>query len=196
MPHSTDTNSPDLGPDPQRNPILRWAVWFYGLLAVGAWAYAARSGDLRTLFGERPPDAAATMRGVGVGVGIVVAYWGAHHQFGIVRRFTVTLGTLLGPMTPAQACYLGLLSGFAEELAFRGALWPDLGLWGTSLLFAALHIVPIRAAAGYPLFALLAGLLLGWLRQTTGSVWPPIFAHVTINTINLAVMGAMLKRDG
>ncbi|MEE8105583.1 MAG: CPBP family intramembrane glutamic endopeptidase [Planctomycetota bacterium] len=175
---------------------MRWAIWFYVLLAVGAWGYAALFGDLRTLFGERAPDAADTMRGVGIGIGIVVAYWGAHHQFQVVRRFTITLGAFLGPMTSIQACFLGLLSGFAEELTFRGALWPDLGLWGTSLLFAALHIVPVRAAAGYPIFALLAGLLLGWLRESTGSVWPPIFAHVTINTINLSVIGAMLKRDG
>ena len=180
--------------NPQRNPILKWAAWFYVSLAVAAWIYAALFGDLRTLFGERAPDTGATLRGVGIGLGIVIAYWGAHHQFPVVRRFTVTIGAFLGPMTAMQASYLGMLSGFAEELMFRGALWPHLGLWGTSLLFAALHIVPVRAAAGYPLFALGAGLLLGWLRETTGSVWPPVFAHVTVNTINLAVFGAMLNR--
>ena len=53
--------------------------------------------------------------------------------------------------------------GVGEELLFRGALWPHLGLPGTTFLFGLVHIIPRKQLWGYPLFALGAGLLLGLL---------------------------------
>ena len=55
----------------------------------------------------------------------------------------MTLGELLGPITFRAALGLALLSGVAEELLFRGALWPHLGLFGTTFLFAL-----VRFASG------------------------------------------------
>jgi hypothetical protein len=104
------------------------------------------------------------------------------------------MGGFLGAMTPAEAVYLAVISGFAEELCFRGALWPHLGLAGTSILFGILHTVPVRSLALYPVFAALAGVVFGSLRQSSGSIWPPVVAHATINAINLAFLGAMERR--
>ena len=77
----------------------------------------------------------------------------------------------------------------AEERLFRGALWPHLGLLGTTFLFGLVHFVPHKKLWGYPLFALVAGLLLGVLREASGSVIPPILAHFTVNVLNLRWMG-------
>ena len=68
------------------------------------------------------------------------------------------MARMLGPLTPAQAIWLAMLSGFGEELLFRGALWPHLGLVGGAVLFGILHTVPVRGLAFYPVFAFLAGL--------------------------------------
>ena len=66
---------------------------------------------------------------------------------------------MLGPVSVLQAVWLALLSGFAEELLFRGALWPHLGLVGGAVLFGVLHTVPVRSLAFYPVYAFLAGLV-------------------------------------
>ena len=101
------------------------------------------------------------------------------------------MGELLGPLGAREAVVLALLSGFGEELVFRGALWPHLGLWGTSALFAACHWAPIRSLRSYPLFVFGAGLLLGWLRERSGSLWPPILLHVVVNAFSLSWIGSL-----
>lgn len=47
-----------------------------------------------------------------------------------------------------------LSAGFSEELLFRGALQPWLGIWLTSLLFALAHGGGIKASRGWLLFGL------------------------------------------
>jgi len=93
-----------------------------------------------------------------------------------------------------DALWLALVSGVAEEMFFRGALWQHLGLVGTSVFFGICHVVPVRALAGYPVFAFFAGLLLGALRERTGSVWPCAVAHGTVNALNLAWIGVLERR--
>ncbi|GAB4216090.1 MAG: hypothetical protein OHK0013_42210 [Sandaracinaceae bacterium] len=80
---------------------------------------------------------------------------------------------------------LALASGVAEELLFRGALQPALGLLGTSLLFGAVHFVPTRNLAPWSAWAAAMGLLLGLLYERTGSIAGCVLAHVAINAINL-----------
>ncbi|MBX7191353.1 MAG: CPBP family intramembrane metalloprotease [Sandaracinaceae bacterium] len=80
---------------------------------------------------------------------------------------------------------LAVASGSAEELLFRGALQPWLGLWVTSLLFGAVHFVPSRALLPWTIWAGVMGLLLGLVYQHTGSIAGPVIAHIGINAINL-----------
>jgi uncharacterized protein len=87
---------------------------------------------------------------------------------------------------------LALLAGLApvvEELIFRGLLfgWIE-GRWGpgtafivSSLAFAAAHVEPAHAILVLPL-----GLLFGWQRWRTGSLWPSLVAHIANN--GLAVL--------
>jgi membrane protease YdiL (CAAX protease family) len=80
---------------------------------------------------------------------------------------------------------LGLLVPLCEELLFRG------------LGFAAVHrfAVPLTATAfaiAHGLPALLppvfvAGLALGELRRRTGSLWPGVAAHATVNLLGIVV---------
>ncbi len=83
-----------------------------------------------------------------------------------------------------QAFLLCAVAAFAEELLFRGALQPDLGVWATALLFGLLH------AYGklYIVVAVLAGIVLGFLYQLSGSLPAAIAAHAVYNlTIMLLI---------
>jgi membrane protease YdiL (CAAX protease family) len=80
---------------------------------------------------------------------------------------------------------LAIASGSAEELLFRGAIQPALGLWLTSLLFGAVHFVPSRALLPWTLWAAVMGVLLGLVHEHTGSIAGAVIAHVLINAVNL-----------
>jgi uncharacterized protein len=89
---------------------------------------------------------------------------------------------------------LALFAGLAplvEELVFRGLLFGWIqGRWGggpafvvSSLAFAAAHVEPAHVILVLPL-----GLLFGWLRWRTDSLWPSLAAHMANN--GLAVTAA------
>jgi len=80
-----------------------------------------------------------------------------------------------------------------EELLFRGILfpfinqqgYPKLAMWGSAVLFGALHL---NLMTFVPLTFL--GVVLAWLYDTTDNLVAPIFAHSLFNFANflLAVM--------
>ena len=90
-----------------------------------------------------------------------------------------------------------------EEILFRGVILPSflrpLGATGAILLsatlFGSIHldVIPGLSSAGPALtfyrvpFALAVGVGLGLLRVRTGSLWPSLLAHATLNTITFAV---------
>jgi membrane protease YdiL (CAAX protease family) len=172
----------------------RIATLFYVVVAFASVVYAFLFGHLDRLLGERAATGEDLLLGLGTGLAIVIATNLALMWSKAVQRAADAMGHFLGPLGAGVSVYLALLSGFAEELCFRGALWPHLGLIGTTVLFGVLHAVPSRALALYPLFAAFGGLLFGILRQRTGSVWPPVVAHFTVNAINLAVLGIRERR--
>jgi membrane protease YdiL (CAAX protease family) len=102
------------------------------------------------------------------------------------RTLARALGRLLGPLATRQCVVLALASGVGEEALFRGALQPELGLVGTSAVFALAHLVPRRELLLWSVFSFGAGLLLGTLYETTGNLVAPTVAHFGINAVNLA----------
>jgi membrane protease YdiL (CAAX protease family) len=82
----------------------------------------------------------------------------------------------------------------AEELAFRGLAFASLARWahkrglpavpwavvGSSLLFALIHLEPVR----FPLL-LTIGLVLAWVRVRTGRLGAPIVAHLVNNSLGV-----------
>jgi uncharacterized protein len=94
-------------------------------------------------------------------------------------------------MFAASFAVMAGLAPLVEELVFRGLLYGWLaGRWGTvaawivsSLAFAAAHVEPAHVILVLPL-----GLLFGWLRRRTDSLWPSLVAHMVNN--GLAVVAA------
>ena len=81
-------------------------------------------------------------------------------------------------------------NAFYEELLFRGALQPLLGLVPASLIFALVHISYYKKPV-LLVEAFCQGLILGLMFQLTGSVWITTIAHAAINTIQVW----MIKKD-
>jgi len=83
-----------------------------------------------------------------------------------------------------------VVAPLGEELLFRGVLYPaikragfpQLALWGTSTLFAAIHF-------NLPIFLplLLLALLLVWLYEQTDNLLAPLAAHMLFNAANLVI---------
>lgn len=91
---------------------------------------------------------------------------------------------------------IALLAPVVEELVFRGLLYGWLeNRWGrgvafvaSSLAFAGAHWEPAHVILVVPL-----GLLFGWLRLRTGSLWPSLVAHVVNNGLAVAAAGLLAR---
>jgi hypothetical protein len=83
-----------------------------------------------------------------------------------------------------------------EEIAFRGYVQSALGLRrrpaaaiaGAAVLFAAMHLDPVR----FPALVLL-GTLFGWLTWRAGSLWPAVAAHAANNAITSVLFLAVAE---
>jgi membrane protease YdiL (CAAX protease family) len=106
------------------------------------------------------------------------------------RRLAVVFGGLgwLGML------WIALVSAVGEEILFRGAIQPFLGLWFTSLLFGLLHMDPEGGISAWTLWAILAGVVLGSVVNVTGSLWPAIFIHFIINFIGIRSLSRIVLK--
>lgn len=88
-------------------------------------------------------------------------------------------------------------AGVGEEILFRGAIQPHLGIVGTSILFVLLHgyINPFnRPMTAYGIFMVLAICLLGWAAMQFGLVLA-IVAHTVIDIILLFCLSRTYVSD-
>lgn len=144
--------------------LLLRALWFDG------WFH---TGDLGV-----PSTQAVLAATVGTIVVLAATPW--MMRFDWAKRITKLIDQFFGSLTMTQAAWLGLVSALCEELLFRGALQPMLGLLPASILFALAHLI-----GGWWIFALVVGLALGLLYDWSGNLWPCVLAHGLVNAINL-----------
>lgn len=86
----------------------------------------------------------------------------------------------------AAIMVVGLLTGFSEEIFFRGALQNILtmpgryafAVWSSAIVFSAIHF---QFFGFVP--RLLMGVFFGYLLVWTGSLWVPVFAHAFNNSV-------------
>jgi membrane protease YdiL (CAAX protease family) len=83
-------------------------------------------------------------------------------------------GWLLPRLTSANGMLTGLL--------LSGAIW---GVWHAPLTLLGYNYPSLGswAALFFIGFCVLAGVLIGWLRLRTGSVWPAVVAHGSLNAV-------------
>lgn len=129
-------------------------------------------------------------------MGVVVAWissWTSSFKGSMIAPF---VGTSPTPALVAEAFNYGIVAtGFPEELLFRGliagTLFRRLPFWKANLLQAAIFTLPhllilLIAPRLWPLAICLPiglGLVAGWLRQTSGSIWPSVILHGIPNAV-------------
>jgi uncharacterized protein len=105
--------------------------------------------------------------------------------FDIGKLFETPIGVRV-----AIALVASVLAPLCEELAFRGYVQRTyairhghrLAIPAAALLFAALHVDPVR----FPALVFL-GVVYGWLAARAGSIWPAIAAHAVNNGLASAI---------
>ncbi len=178
---------------PSLTRITRLALVVYGPLTVGAlgWAWLAggRFAWSRETSWLSAPYAERLALSLGLGLALALAvvamtpaliertYW--------ARALHVELKEIISPLSSAEITLIALASGFAEELFFRGAMQPVLGLLLTSVIFGAAHVGPKPVLLAWTTWAFVMGLAFGLIFELTGVLWGPVLAHVWINQRNM-----------
>lgn len=153
-------------------PFGRPGVWL-GLSLTRLFAWQTLAGGVMGL-------------AIGGVVALLITYWRplrviAEHIAQLVAWDTFLLSDFVAT---------ALLAALGEELLFRGALQPLIGLLPTALVFGLLHATSLS----HIILAAVLGLWLGWLYQWTGSLWPPIAAHMALDLITGLVLAPALDR--
>ncbi len=164
-------------------------IGLYAAMGIVAFVIAAGRGDpdLYRLGGDpaRWKLATAPLMGGALGLAVVALTRVATKRFQWARELHASFRDLLGPLTAREIVILAIASAIGEELLFRGALLPWLGIWWQGLVFALLHVGPGRRFLPWTASALVLGIAFGGLAVWTGNLGGPIAAHFTINFLNL-----------
>ncbi|HKA87600.1 MAG TPA: CPBP family intramembrane glutamic endopeptidase [Haliangiales bacterium] len=123
--------------------------------------------------------------GFGVALAVVFVSRLAVHRFDWARQLHRSFRALLGSLSGRDVLILALASSIGEELFFRGALQPWLGVWASAGVFALLHIGPGLRYLPWTLSAFAMGLVFGEMFNIVGDLIGPIVAHFTINYLNI-----------
>ncbi|MBX9686391.1 MAG: CPBP family intramembrane metalloprotease [Candidatus Obscuribacterales bacterium] len=107
----------------------------------------------------------------------------------MTEEFLTPLVALLGI---GDIVFLSALSGFCEEVLFRGVLQAEFGIWTASLLFGIFHD-PTFKQKGYIVLAALAGFAMGFLYDRSGNIWSCITAHALHNLLAMISLRYFFK---
>jgi uncharacterized protein len=113
--------------------------------------------------------------------------------FSDLREITFTqIAPIFNTLRPVDLLFVAAISGFCEEVFFRGAMQSQLGILATSLIFALFHCPSFRFIS-YGIWVFIAGIFLGWLYFQSHNLWVPILAHAISNCISLFFLRYAVK---
>lgn len=133
------------------------------------------------------PLASLQLLGLGVmgALVLLIANYLFEEQFPSYKSFRLVMMQLVGSASVPVALYLAFISSIGEELLFRAAVQPAVGLLGTALLFGLLHLGPQGIISMWTIWAVISGLILGWLFESTGNLWPCLICHFIVNAVSI-----------
>lgn len=197
-PETSDEPSSNSGGPPDGSPgsaapsgaapgVYTTAWGLYLLLSIGAILWIGRREG--GIHGGVFFDPSAWFVDIALGLataGLWVLLWGVLEQkVAAARKLQDRFAEILGELTPSEALGLALLSGFGEELLFRGAIQGSIGIFWATVLFASLHAGPGRDMQVWGLTALVAGAWLGGLTIWRDNLSAAIVAHTVFNAAGL-----------
>ncbi|MGM9992814.1 MAG: CPBP family intramembrane glutamic endopeptidase [Candidatus Bruticola sp.] len=104
----------------------------------------------------------------------------AEHKNQTVQNYLYLTGSIFQHFTIAQCLFLAILSGFCEELLFRGTLLPLMGLLLSSTIFGLLHYAS-KQMWFWPFLAFCLGIFLGAVSLQTNSLSFAVSFHFMNN---------------
>ncbi len=132
----------------------------------------------------------------GLTVGLLPGWYAHQMSVAFPSLSNGALGMINDALTSGHPVWRALLAieiavivPVAEELVFRGFMWDALRRYVSlpttwivsSAIFCAYHMDPLQSSAIIP-----TALLLGWLRWTSGSLWPAVLLHVFNNGLGVS----------
>jgi len=171
----------------RRGQLYKLAWAFYLLLALAAivWLGMREGAISLSLFVRWPSALPDVALGLGVGGSLIAVWTLARRHLASARRLEDELRGLLGEIDRGEVIALAMLSGFAEELFFRGAVQGAFGWVVATALFTLLHTGPGASFRLWTLFAGVAGLAFAGLVVWRQNLLAAIVAHVVVNAVNL-----------
>jgi uncharacterized protein len=184
-------------------PLNRRTVIIFSLAAAAifsliAWVVTVRfrGQTFQSLFTAGRPLATQILIGLVAGLALAFAVVLLLLKAPLFARLRDFIRSILAQLRPTgfDMLLVSLLAGFSEELFFRAALQPALGLWLAALVFALAHtgvsVSPAKLA--FAAFVFVMGLLLGTLYERAGLV-AAIVAHAVYDLIFLLAVNRFLR---
>jgi membrane protease YdiL (CAAX protease family) len=163
-------------------PVFLLALWGIALsaavtlLASPASVWGFRAGDLGV----------ANLALIALGWGVVVFVVGRLIDYGTSPDRETLLGSLIGWVLVEEFLFRGALFDLVDRVA-ADASW-DVAIVVTALLFAVSHLqyhaFKLRESALQIAYVVPTGLLFGFVRRETGSIWAPVLLHGLANAIS------------
>jgi uncharacterized protein len=174
-----------------------WTVYLLLAIAGAVWmglANREEGGLVPGMLLDPATWALDLLWGLAGGAVLLLVWLAGRTLLPLARELEDTLADLLGGLDLSETLALALISGFAEEIFFRGAVQGSFGILPATLVFALLHGGPGRPFLLWTVFALIAGAVFGGLALTRGNLLAPIVAHVLVNAVNLRRLARLGER--
>jgi hypothetical protein len=181
-------------------PLSRGAlvIGLYAAMSLGALLIAAARGDPNLfVLGRRATWllALGPAAGLALGLTLVALTRVTTRRYAWARTLHGSFRDLVGTLSPREIVIVAVASSIGEELLFRGALLPWLGLWAQAGVFALLHVGPGKRFVPWTIASFVLAVAFGLLADATGSLAGPVIAHLTINFLNLRYIVDVPTRD-
>lgn len=163
-------------------------VALYSALGAVAIAWGWWRGDRNIYeYGERNLVwlAASPFFGLAFGGAMVFLSRLAVHSMEWARVLHREFHAVVHELSSKEIFLLAASSALGEELFFRGAMLPALGLLPSSVLFALMHVRAQWRFLPWTVMSFIMGLAMGLMFMKLGNLGAPIVAHFTINLLNL-----------
>lgn len=138
--------------------------------------------------------------GLLTGFGLALAGYGFYFFAKKTKKFYEAVELFEQVLSPAfknlkliDLFLLSFISGFNEEVFFRGLLFPRVGIILSSLAFGLLHF-PGKKYWIYAVWATCSAALFAYLFFLSNSLWLPITAHFTNNFIGMVLLTRMANK--
>ncbi|MDW7675591.1 MAG: type II CAAX endopeptidase family protein [Bacillota bacterium] len=168
-----------------REKIFLWAfaIFFQAAMVIIAQAIVYYSQNKNLIAAILPENInIALIQGLTLGIVIYLVIFSCYKA---IESFRIWSRKVVMPMLksfdPQLLLAMGVLAGVSEELLFRGALQPIIGIIAASLLFGLVHYYGKKELLLYGVIATLMGLIMGAAYIYTGEIVVAILAHSSYN---------------